>query len=217
MESKIKKNIKAVYFMGEKTKVLFRERFKPRDHNEVVNEETPRKSDFARHRHFNDAMAVMAVHLLVRLGLTEPTDRMGQLITLENNAFFTDNIYLDDKRYKNVEITSVQITTKDDASSFKIFGILTTPDGMKQKINCPSFSTLKATDGSWNYPLIDFAQIHLETLLIEALEWIHYKSDQYKIPFEEVENGKFKSAIPSVETIAEKPKGKKKTQPVTTE
>jgi len=215
----IKKNIQGIYFMGKRTKVMFKERFKPRDHNEVINEETPRSSDFARHRHFNDAMEVMKVHLLVRLGLTEPNDRLDKLITLENNAFFTDNIYLDDDRYKNVEVTSVIITTKTDYSKFKINGIITTPDGVKQKISCPSFSTLKATDGAWNYPLIDFAQIHLEALIIEAKEWLAYKTDQMTIPFEDREMPSFKIDAP----IEQKPmpdikpgkKPSKKDKPVT--
>lgn len=209
----IKKNIKGIFFLGDKTKVLFKERFKPRDHNEIINEETPRKSDFTRHRNFNDAMAVMAVHLLVNLGFTEPTDRLGKLITLENNAFFIDNIYLDDERYKNIEITSVLITTKDDASNFKINGIVTTPSGAKQKISCPPISTIKSTDGGFNYPLIDFAQLHLETLLIEAKEWLAYKSDQYQIPFDEAESGKFKQDIPDSAPVAKT--SKKDKEPAT--
>lgn len=174
----IEKKITGIYFLGKRTKVTFNERFQPKAHNEVVDEETGRKNNFTRERKFQEAMQVMAVHLLVRLGLTEPTDRLGKLITLENGDFFTDNIYLDDERYENVEITSVIITTKADYTKFKINGILTTPDNVKQKIGCPSFSTLKASDGSWNYPLIDFAQMHLETLLIRAKEHLAYNNPQ---------------------------------------
>lgn len=186
--SKIKKNIKGIYFLGAKTRVLFKERFKPRDYNEIITEETPKTSDFTRHRHFNDAMAVMKVHLLVRLGFAEPVDRLGKVITLDNGDFFTDNIYLDDPRFDNIEITSVIVTTKEDATNFKINGIVTTIDGQKSKIYCQPISTLKATDGSWNYPLIDFAQIHLEALLNEAEQWLAYKSDQLKIDFDKVED-----------------------------
>lgn len=141
--AKIKKNIKGIYFLGDKTRVMFRERFKPRDYNEVITEETPKTSDFARHRHFNDAMKVFAVHLLIQLGLAEPKDRLDKVITLDNSAFFIDNIYLDDDRFKNIEVTSVLITTKEDVTGFKINGIIEQPDGQKQKISCGPISTLK--------------------------------------------------------------------------
>lgn len=162
--SKIKKEIRGIIFVSEnKTVITFGQKFTPHQHNHAVKEIKAHKSDMERHYDFNDAMQKMAVHALIRGQWIEPLDRLGCSIEA---PYFTDHIYLDDDRLKGIKVTGVIFTTKDDTTGFQILYNKVTTDGAIQKVKSPPISTIKLADGEnvYNYPLIVFAEEHVDTL-----------------------------------------------------
>jgi hypothetical protein len=176
--SKIKKQIKSVTFSGKKVKwttIKFGQTFTPVGQNDSIEEQPTFKSNMSRHPDFNRAMEIFKAHLLIRCGFAEPLDRIGQPITAD---YFLDHIYEDDHRFEGVEITGVIITTKKDNTGFQIIGTHTTQDGQVVKLKSPAISTLKKAEGEgYNYPLIAFVDEQLDTLIIEAENYLKYKSD----------------------------------------
>lgn len=186
--SKIKKNIKSITFSGKKTKwttIKFGQRFQPRDQNEIIDEEPTFKSNMSRHNDFNRAMEIFKPHLLIRCGFAEPVDRLGQPIGAD---YFSQHEYEDDPKFEGIEITGIIITTKKDKTGFQIVGTHTTVDGQVVKLKSPAISTLQKQEGEgYNYPLIHYIDEQLDTLIIEANEYLRYKSNssQLKISYPE--------------------------------
>lgn len=172
--SKIKKEIRSIIFVSEtKTIIKYQASFQPLNHNKVVDEELPLKSNMERHDDFNRAMARFKVHLMVRAELVEPKDRLGKVITKE---YFDDHIFEEDDRFAGIDVESIIFTTKTDTTSFQIVGTKTTEDGEVIHLKSPVISTLTLADG-YNYPLRLLADEHKETLLLEAQEFLKYKSN----------------------------------------
>lgn len=169
--------IKSVIFSGKKTKwtaIQFASSFQPKDQNEVVDEIPTVKSNMERHPDFNRAMDRFKVHLLIRCGFAEPVDRIGKQITKE---YFDEHIFEDDPSFADVEVTGVIVTTKKDLTGFQILGISKTTDGQSVKLKSPAISTLKKSEGEgFNYPLIELFDEHMDTLILEAKEFLAYKS-----------------------------------------
>lgn len=186
--SKIKKNIKSIMFTGKKTKwtvIKFSQDFQPRDQNEMIQEEPIFKSTMSRHPDFNRAMEIFKPHLLIRCGFAEPVDRLGQPIGAD---YFLHHEYEDDLRFEGVEITGILVTTKKDKTGFQILGNHTTVDGQIVKLKSPPISTLKKQEGEgFNYPLIHYIDEQLDTLMLEAEQYLRYKSNsaQLKISYPE--------------------------------
>ena len=175
--SKIKKDIRSIIFASEKkTIITYKSNFTPNQHNQAVSEIKTHKSDMARHDHFNEAMKVFAVHLMIRSQFMEHIDRLGMSIEA---PYFTDHIYLDDPRLEGIKVKGIIFTTKDDTTSFQIVGYKITKDGEIIQLKSPVISTIKLQEGEnvYNYPLITFADEHKETLLLEAAEFLNYKSN----------------------------------------
>lgn len=175
--SKIKKNIKSIMFSGKNgkwTAIKYSSSFQPQGQNDVVAEEPTFKSDMIRHADFERAMERFKVHLIVRCGFAEPVDRLGKIIDKE---YFDEFLYEDDPRFSDVTIQGIIITTKKDVTGFQIVGTAHTVDGQIVKLKSPVISTLKKADGEGhNYPLLELADEHLDTLLLEAGEFLRYKS-----------------------------------------
>ena len=175
--SKISKNIKSITFSGKKTlwtNIQFSSSFQPKDQNEIVDEIPTVKSNMSRHPDFNRAMDRFKVHLMIRCGFADPVDRLGKPITKD---FFDEHIFEDDKRFGDVEITGLIVTTKKDVTGFQILGLSFTPDGQQVKLKSPAISTLKKGEGEgYNYPLLELFDEHIDTLLLEAREFLNYKS-----------------------------------------
>jgi hypothetical protein len=175
--SKIKKDIKSIIFISEKmTEINFSSNFTPHNHNQAVKENPRLRSNMARHDDLKDAMDKFKVHLMVRSELMDPTDRLGMTI---EKSYFDDHIYRDDPRLDGVHVTGVIITTKEDTTGFQIIGHKLTKDGKKVDLKSPAISTIALADGEnvYNYPLRVFADEHKETLLLEAREFLLYKSN----------------------------------------
>lgn len=180
--SKIKKNIKSITFSGKKVKwttIKFEQNFQPQGQNDTIDEAPTFKSNMARHPDFDRAMEKFKAHLLIRCGFAEPVDRLGKPIEA---SYFTNHIYEDDQRFEGVEITGIIFTTKKDQTGFQIIGTHTTEDGQIVKLKSPVISTLKKQDGEgYNYPLLAFADEHKDTLELEALEFLRYKSSNNQL------------------------------------
>lgn len=181
--SKIPKNIKSIMFTGKKTKITaiqFLQSYQPKDQNEIVNDTPTFRSDMSRHPDFNRAMDRLKVHLMVRCGFAEPKDRLGKnLITKE---YFDEHIFEDDARFSDVEITGIIVTTKKDQTGFQIIGSATTSDGQVVKLKSPVISTLKKADGEgYNYPLRELFDEHIDTIILEAKEYMNLKSSNTQL------------------------------------
>lgn len=172
--SKIKKDIRSIIFVSAtKTTIKHKADFQPNNHNKPVDEEITIKSNMERHDDFVRALDRFKVHLMVRSELVEPLDRLGMSITKE---YFDDHIFEEDDRFSGVEVEGVIFTTLTDTSSFQIIGSKTTEDGEVIKLKSPVISTLTLESG-YNYPLRLLADEHKETLLLEAQEFLKYKSN----------------------------------------
>lgn len=175
--SKIKKDIRSIIFVSEsRTIITHKSNFTPANHNQAVKEEIPLKSNMTRHDDFNRAMDKFKVHLMVRSQFMEPLDRLGMSI---ESAYFTDHIFEDDERLKGIKVKAIIFTTKEDTTSFQIIGSKMTTDGELIPLKSPVISTIKLPEGEnvYNYPLIVLADEHKETLLLEAQEFLRYKSN----------------------------------------
>lgn len=176
--SKIKKTIKSITFSGKWTTIKFGQSFQPRDQNDVVEEQPTFKSNMSRHPDFERAMQRLKVHYMLRLlDFLKPEDGDGKIM---DQKYFEEHKYEDDARFENVEITGIIITTKKDMSGFQILGRIETNDGQVSKPKSPVISLLK-TDGGYNYPLLTLADEHIETLKLEALEYLNYKSNSQQL------------------------------------
>jgi hypothetical protein len=176
--SKIKKNIKSITFSDKWTTIKFGQSFQPRDQNDVVQEEPTFKSNMSRHPDFERAMDRMKVHLITRsMPFVKPEDKLGKAI---DQDYFNEHLYEDDPRFMDVVVTGIIITTKKDLSGFQILGKIETVDGQITKLKSPVISLLK-TDGGYNYPLMSFADEHKDTLELEALEFLKYKSNSQQL------------------------------------
>jgi len=172
--TKIKKDIRSIIFKSEtKTVITHKVNFTPNNHNKAVKEELPLKSNMERHDDFNRAMEKFKVHLLVRSEFAEPTDRLDKVI---DSGYFTDHIYEVDDRFKGIDVIGIIFTNKEDTTSFQILGKKTTEDGEVINLKSPVISTLTLPEG-YNYPLRVIADEHKETLLLEAQEFLKYKSN----------------------------------------
>lgn len=172
--SKIKKDIRSIIFVSDKITIIsFRSNFTPNNHNHAVKEEIPLKSNMERHNDFNRAMDRFKVHLMVRSELVDAIDRTGLPI---DETFFSEHIFEEDERFKGVDVKGVIFTTKEDTTSFQVIGSKTTEDGEVISLKSPVISTLTLTDG-YNYPLRVLADEHKETLILEAKEFLNYKSN----------------------------------------
>lgn len=175
--SKIARNIKSIMFSGKKTKwtsIVFASSFQPRDQNEVVEEIPTMKSNMLIHPDFKRAMDRFKVHLMVRCGFAEPIDRLGKPI---DRAYFNEHLFEDDPRFMDVEITGLIITTRKDITGFQILGTSTTVDGQKVKLKSPPISTLAKPEGEgYNYPLRELFDEDADTAILEAKEFMNYKS-----------------------------------------
>lgn len=180
--SKISKNIKSIMFSGKKTKwtsIQFSSSFQPKDQNEVVDETPTFKSNMSRHPDFCRAMDRMKVHLILRYGFAEPVDRLGKPITKE---YFDEHLFEDDPRFSDVEVTGLIVTTKKDQTGFQIIGKQLTVDGFLAPLKCSPISTLKKQQGEgYNYPLIELFDEHIDTLILEAKEYMKYKSSNQQL------------------------------------
>lgn len=175
--SKIPKNIKSIILSGKKVKwtaIQFASSFQPKDQNEVVDENPTFKSNMSRHPDFDRAIDRLKVHLMIRSGFAEPVDRLGKPI---NKEYFDEHLFEDDPRFSDCEVTGILVTTKKELTGFQIIGISTTIDGQNVKFKSPAISTLKKSEGEgYNYPLLELFDEHMDTLLLEALSYMQYKS-----------------------------------------
>lgn len=175
--SKIPKNIKSIIFSGKKTKwtsIKFDSSFQPQGQNDVVTETPTFKSDMLRHPDFERSMDRFKVHIMIRCGFAEPIDRLGKPI---DRTYFNEHLFEDDPRFSDVEITGIIITTKKDLTGFQILGTAFTVDGAAVKLKSPVISTLKKAEGEgYNYPLQTIVDEDLDTVLLEALSFMQYKS-----------------------------------------
>lgn len=173
--SKIPKWIKAIHLLDKKkskrTKISYNEKYKPSNSEDLITKELPETSDQQRHPAFDRAMEVFAVHAAIRTGFADPVDRHGKVIDAE---WFKDHLYEDDERFNTIKVTGLIVTSKSGADKFQILFEKEAEDGAITKIKSPSISLIKV-DG-WNYSLQPFAQIHLETALSEAGEYLKGKS-----------------------------------------
>lgn len=171
----IPKWIKAIHFMdkkkSKKTKVSYNERYKPTNSEEIITEELPKTTNQTRHPAFDRAMEIFAVHAAIRPGFEEPKDRHGKPLDEE---YFADHLYEDDERFNSIRVTGIIITSKDGADKFQIVCEKEAEDRSITKYKSPSISLIKVE--GWNYPLQELAKKHLETLLIEAGEFLKGKS-----------------------------------------
>lgn len=174
--SKIKKNISAIYFDGDRTKIHFSQNFTPSGGKEAITETPIFKSDLGRHPDFERAMERMKVHMMLRSfgHLIKPDDRTGK--KLIDKDWFDEYGYEDDPRFSEAEVKGVIITTKKDESGFYIQGHTLSMDDLPVKVKSPVISLLKV-EGGYKYPLFDLAKEHLEVLLLEAEEFLKYKSN----------------------------------------
>jgi hypothetical protein len=171
--SKIKKSISSITFDGTRTVITFAQNFTPTGQKEAITETVPFHSDMLRHGDFNRAMENFKAHWVLRsLPFVKFEDRLGKVI---DKKYFDDHLYEDDPRFSEVEVKSVIITTKKDVTGFQINASIASVDDEFSKWKCPVISTLKL-DGGYNYPLLEIAKEHLETLLLEAQEFLNYKS-----------------------------------------
>lgn len=171
--SKIPKNISSITFDGKYTTITFGQNFQPIDQKDAVTEVVPFTSDMLRHDDFNRAMDKFKAHLILRsFSFVKFEDRLGKVI---EKPWFDEHLYEDDPRFTDVEVKGIIITTKKDLTGFQIVGSTKSIDDQIVKLKSPVISTLKL-DGGYNYPLLDLAQVHLETLLTEAREFLNYKS-----------------------------------------
>lgn len=181
--TKIPKNVKSILFSGKKTlwtTIKFQSSFQPRDHNEVVEETPTLKSNMSRHSDFNRAMDRLKVHLMIRCGFAEAIDRLGK--DLINKEYFDNHIFEDDPRFSDVEVYGLIITTKKDLTGFQILGIATTQDGQQVKLKSPAISTLKKQEGEgYNYPLLELFDEHVDAVILEAKEFMAYKSNNTQL------------------------------------
>lgn len=181
--NKIPKNIKNIMFTGKKTKwtqIQFHSSFQPRGENEVIDEIPTVKSNMSRHADFNRAMDRMKVHLMIRCGFAEPKDRLGK--KLIDKSYFDEHIFEDDPRFNEVEVTGIIVTTKKDLTGFQILGTSTTIDGQTVKLKSPPISTLAKAEGEgYNYPLRELFDEHMDTLILEAKEFLAYKNSSMQM------------------------------------
>lgn len=171
---KIKKNISAIYFKGKHTVINFSQSFQPQGQNDVVKEQPSFKSDLERHPDFDRAMQRLKVHLMCRaFPFVKAEDKLGKLI---EKVYFDEHLYEDDPRFMDVEVTGLIITTKKDVTGFYVIGKLTTVDEQVVNLKSPVISTI-AVEGGYNYPLRVLADEHKDTCLLEADEFLKYKSN----------------------------------------
>lgn len=183
--SKIPKSIRSIIFSGKKTKRTFitiQENYQPQGENEVIEDNPTYRSTRSRHPDFTRAMDRFKVHIMVRCGFAEPFDRLDKKII--DSQYFADHLFEDDERFSNVEITGIIVTTKREMTGFQILGTHFTEDGQIVKLKSPVISTLKKADGEgYNYPLLSLCDEHVDTLMLEAQEFLKGKSanNQLKI------------------------------------
>lgn len=174
--SKIKKLVKSITFSGKKTKwtsIKYGASYQPRDQNDIVDEEPIFKSNMVRHADFERAMDRFKVHLMVRCGFAEPLDKFGKLIDRE---YFNEHLFESDARFQDVQVTGILVTTKKDLTGFQIVGSDTTVDGQIVKLKSPVISTIVKPEGEgYNYPLQSLADEDLDSLVLEALEFMKGK------------------------------------------
>lgn len=171
--SKIKKTISAIYFKGERTIIHFSQTFQPAGQNEVVKEQPIFKSDLGRHADFERARDKFKTHFILNsFPFVKPDDITGKLI---NKEWFDAHLYETHPAFMDVNVIGVIITTKDDQTGFQIIGELTNADDKISRWKCPVINLLELNEG-FNYPLITLADEHLDTILLEAEEWLKYKS-----------------------------------------
>jgi hypothetical protein len=183
--SKIPKNIKSIIFSGKKTKRTFitvQENYLPNGENEVIEDNPTYRSTRSRHPDFTRAMDRFKVHIMVRAGFAQPFDRFDKKVI--DAQYFADHLFESDDRFSNVEITGIIVTTRKETTGFQILGTYFTEDGEMIKLKSPVISTLKKAEGEgYNYALLVLAEEHLDTLMLEAQEYLKGKSanNQLKI------------------------------------
>lgn len=172
--SRIKKTISAIYFKGESTIIHFSQSFQPQGQNDVIKEQPIFKSDLGRHADFERARDKFKTHfILSSLPFIKPDDITGKLIDKE---WFDEHLYETHPNFMDVNVLGIIITTKNDQSGFQIIGEVINGDNNPSRWKCPVINLLEI-DGGFNYPLITLADEHLDTILLEADEWLKYKSD----------------------------------------
>ncbi len=169
--SKIPKYIKAVIFGKKTTRIQFDEKHKPAGMEDIISDGISKTSDQPRHDAFNRAMERMAVHGILRLGFAAIEDRHGKAI---DEQWWADHLYEDDPRFENTKATGILITSKKTIDRFQILLETTTEDKQVVKWKSPPISTIRIE--GFNYHLLEAAQQHLETILIEAGEFLKGKS-----------------------------------------
>lgn len=172
--SKIKKTISAIYFKGERTVIHFSQTFQPNGQNDVVKEQPIFKSDLGRHADFERAMDKFKAHFIISsLPFVKPDDIAGKLI---DKDWFDNHLYETHPAFMDVNVLGIVITTKKDQSGFYIIGEVTNADDKPSRWKSPVINLL-AVDGGYNYPLRMLCDEQLDTLLLEADEWMKYKSN----------------------------------------
>lgn len=169
--SRIPKHIRKIIFGRKTTTVAYDESFKPAGMEDIIEEHNPKQSTQPRHDAFNRAMERFAVHGILRTEFAEVLDRHGKPLDAD---WWDSHLYEDDERFNTVKVTGVIITSKKTTDMFQILLEKTTVDKKVVKWKSPSISLLKVE--GWNYPLLDEAKLHLETLLMEADEFRKGKS-----------------------------------------
>lgn len=176
--SKIPKGVKSIIFSGKKTKRTFitvLESYQPQGENDIEENNPTYRSTRSRHPDFVRAIDRFKVHLMVRCGFAEPFDRLDKKII--DAKYFEDHLFEDDQRFADVEITGIIVTTKKEMTGFQILGTHYTEDGQIVKLKSPVISTLKKAEGEgYNYPLLVLAEEHLDTLVLEANEYLKGKN-----------------------------------------
>lgn len=172
--SKQKKSISAIYFKGNRTIVHFSQTFQPQGQNDVVKEQPIFKSDLGRHADFERARDKFKTHfILSSLPFVKPDDVTGKLI---DKDWFDNHLYETHPAFMDVEVLGVVITTKLDQTSFYVIGEVTNQFEQKSKWK-GNVINIKSSEGVNEYALRILADVHLDTLLLEAQEWLNYKSD----------------------------------------
>jgi hypothetical protein len=172
--SKQKKSISAIYFKGDRTIVHFTQTFQPQGQNDVVKEQPIFKSDLGRHADFERARDKFKTHfILSALPFVKPDDITGKLIDKE---WFDQHLYETHPSFMDVEVLGIVVTTKTDQTSFYVIGEITNQFDQKTKFK-GNVINLVHQEGGENYALRTLADEHLDTILLEAAEWLNYKSN----------------------------------------
>lgn len=176
--SKIPRKISAIYFKGESTIIHFSQTFQPQGQNDVIKEQPIFKSDLGRHADFERARDKFKTHFILNsFPFVKPDDIAGKLIDKE---WFDEHLYETHPAFMDVNVLGVIVTTKTDQTGFQIIGEVTNADDKVSRWKCPVINLLNI-EGGFNYPLLLLADSHLDDLLLEADEWLKYKSSNSQL------------------------------------